>query len=414
MKLGAPVLFLLGALLLTLTAGQIAEAAVTVTRADMELDRLRVRGQGAGPQATILIDGLPLGQADDLGNFRIEVSGFSSPTCVITVSDGSTVLEVPLSNCTVTPPPGSAPTPPPPSAQLPVDPPPMPQLGPPDPLDPPAATTPTTSAAALALTSSQPPSGGGGLAAPGSDTQAPNTDIQGRSGQARANRLQTKSAAANGVANMDRAGPRVQEGGAGGGPWPISPLFLIGVLGAAAPLGTAAIYLMAVSAGGVSRTRLGSGDRGVKVICDGWDVSPGPSGPGKIEVLKHYNLLSERNDRMLQACLRWRKSTASIGSYDQAAESRRFVTACDQCLAVLRKEIQSMKSQDIPQQAKGFYDAVIQYWELTISMITNWRDGAALGNPGLWNDGNDLQAGFVASEAEFEREVLMARKYLTG
>jgi hypothetical protein len=53
-----------------------------------------------------------MGTAASDGRFRIERSGFSSPTCRITVSDGATSTQVSLAGCT---PANSAPPPPPPA-----------------------------------------------------------------------------------------------------------------------------------------------------------------------------------------------------------------------------------------------------------------------------------------------------------
>lgn len=51
------------------------------------------------------IDGVARGSAGGDGQFRIEVSGFSSPTCEVTVSDGSTSAKATLSGCTPSGPP---------------------------------------------------------------------------------------------------------------------------------------------------------------------------------------------------------------------------------------------------------------------------------------------------------------------
>lgn len=75
-------------------------AAVRVDRAELEGGDLRVEGDNAVADAPIAIDGTELGQADDRGDFRIEVSGFSSPTCRITVDDGTGAVEADLDGCT--------------------------------------------------------------------------------------------------------------------------------------------------------------------------------------------------------------------------------------------------------------------------------------------------------------------------
>jgi hypothetical protein len=47
-------------------------------------------------------DGPPTGQADAQGNFSISASGFSEPSCIATLFDGSVSVEVRLSGCTPT------------------------------------------------------------------------------------------------------------------------------------------------------------------------------------------------------------------------------------------------------------------------------------------------------------------------
>jgi probable HAF family extracellular repeat protein len=105
----APAL-ILGALTLMIAAPA-ALAALTVTRAELNGDQLRVDGQGAKAKATITIDGVAMGMADRKGRFSISRTGFSSSTCVITISDGTSSTEATLSGCTPTgPPPPPTPT----------------------------------------------------------------------------------------------------------------------------------------------------------------------------------------------------------------------------------------------------------------------------------------------------------------
>lgn len=82
-----------------------ALAAISVTRAELSGTRLRVEGRGAVPNASISIDGTVMGRADGAGAFRIERDPFTSSTCTITVSDGSTSASATLSGCTPSPPP---------------------------------------------------------------------------------------------------------------------------------------------------------------------------------------------------------------------------------------------------------------------------------------------------------------------
>src|ERR671923_140838 len=102
--------------LVVLLAAPAALAAITVTRAELNGGQLRVEGTGATPNATITIDGTPMGTAASDGRFRIERSGFSSSTCRIVVSDGTTSTQATLSGCT----PASRPPPPPPPSPPPA------------------------------------------------------------------------------------------------------------------------------------------------------------------------------------------------------------------------------------------------------------------------------------------------------
>ncbi|HET9858881.1 MAG TPA: hypothetical protein VFQ19_03805 [Nocardioidaceae bacterium] len=88
-------------------------ADVSVDRAELSGGDLRVEGE-AEPDAAILIDGVERGSADGDGEFRIEISGFSSPTCQITVDDGTGAVTANLTGCTPTatePPPEPEPEP---------------------------------------------------------------------------------------------------------------------------------------------------------------------------------------------------------------------------------------------------------------------------------------------------------------
>jgi hypothetical protein len=87
-------------LLLGLWSPETALAALTVTRSELNGGQLRVEGQGAVPNAAIAIDGVVRGTADNTGFFRIEVANFSSPTCRVTDSDGTTSVQTTLAGCT--------------------------------------------------------------------------------------------------------------------------------------------------------------------------------------------------------------------------------------------------------------------------------------------------------------------------
>jgi hypothetical protein len=88
-----------------------AEAAFTVTRAELSSGRLRVEGNGATPNASVVVNpGAITGTSDGSGAFRIERSSYSSSTCTVTVSDGVSTATASLSGCTSSQqPPSSAP-----------------------------------------------------------------------------------------------------------------------------------------------------------------------------------------------------------------------------------------------------------------------------------------------------------------
>jgi hypothetical protein len=94
-----------------LAATSIAQAAVSISRAELSGTQLRIEGQAA-PNRTITVDGVAMGTSDGGGRFRIERSGFSAPAdCTVEVNDGSaTAATARLSGCTVSssPPPSSS------------------------------------------------------------------------------------------------------------------------------------------------------------------------------------------------------------------------------------------------------------------------------------------------------------------
>src|SRR3954464_2298374 len=103
-----------------------ADAAVRITRSELNSGQLRVEGSGALPSHTITITPGPVtGTSDSSGSFRIQKSPYSSSTCQVTVSDGTTSSTASLAACTpsTTPPP---PPPPPPPSPTPTPPPPPP------------------------------------------------------------------------------------------------------------------------------------------------------------------------------------------------------------------------------------------------------------------------------------------------
>ena len=95
----------------TLVATSMAQAAVSISRAELSGTQLRIEGQ-ASPNRTITVDGVAMGTSDGSGRFRIERSGFTAPAdCTVDVNDGSaTAATARLSGCTL-----SSTSPPPPS-----------------------------------------------------------------------------------------------------------------------------------------------------------------------------------------------------------------------------------------------------------------------------------------------------------
>jgi putative Ig domain-containing protein/ASPM-SPD-2-Hydin domain-containing protein len=78
-----------------------AQAAITVTRAELRSGQLRVEGSGALANHSVAVNpGSVTGTSDGSGAFRIERSSYSSSNCLITVSDGATSASASLSGCT--------------------------------------------------------------------------------------------------------------------------------------------------------------------------------------------------------------------------------------------------------------------------------------------------------------------------
>ena len=96
-----------------LSAPSAAVAGISVTRAELNGTALRVEGSGAVPNSTITVSSPQqsvTGRADATGAFRIQQDPFTSSTCGVTVSDGSTSATAKLSGCTPSqppPPPGA-------------------------------------------------------------------------------------------------------------------------------------------------------------------------------------------------------------------------------------------------------------------------------------------------------------------
>src|SRR6058998_1392439 len=83
-----------------------AVTQIVITRSELNNGGLRVEGNGAVPNHAVTVDGgAASGVSDGAGAFRIEKSPFSSPTCRITVADGTSSAQATLSGCTPAPPP---------------------------------------------------------------------------------------------------------------------------------------------------------------------------------------------------------------------------------------------------------------------------------------------------------------------
>ena len=100
-------LVLIGALVVA----SVAQAAVSISRAELNGTQLRIEGQ-ASPNHIITVDGVAMGTTDGAGKFRIDRSGFTAPAdCTVDVNDGSaTAASARLSGCTLSssPPPSSS------------------------------------------------------------------------------------------------------------------------------------------------------------------------------------------------------------------------------------------------------------------------------------------------------------------
>jgi hypothetical protein len=100
----AVVLVALTAVLSVAVAGT-AQAAVTVSRAEVSGDRLRIEGSATASRP-ITVDGVQMATSSSSGAFKIDRSGYTSPAdCTADVNDGSAApVNVRLSGCTVTEP----------------------------------------------------------------------------------------------------------------------------------------------------------------------------------------------------------------------------------------------------------------------------------------------------------------------
>jgi hypothetical protein len=89
-----------------------ADAAITISRAELSGTQLRVEGSGAVPNHAVTVSpGAVPGTSDANGAFKIQRDPYSSSTCQITVTDGSSSGSARLSGCSASssPPPTSSP-----------------------------------------------------------------------------------------------------------------------------------------------------------------------------------------------------------------------------------------------------------------------------------------------------------------
>src|SRR3954470_2213122 len=93
-----------------------AHAAITISRAELSGTQLRVEGSGALPSHSLTLNpGSVPGTSDSSGAFRIQKDPYSSSTCQVTVTDGSSSASAKLSGCTASSP-SPSPSPPPTTA----------------------------------------------------------------------------------------------------------------------------------------------------------------------------------------------------------------------------------------------------------------------------------------------------------
>src|SRR5215208_7727478 len=96
-----------------LVVASVAQAGVSISRAELNGTQLRIEGQ-ADPNHTITVDGVAMGTSDGSGKFRIDRSSFTAPAdCTVEVNDCSaTAASARLSGCTLSssPPPSSSAT----------------------------------------------------------------------------------------------------------------------------------------------------------------------------------------------------------------------------------------------------------------------------------------------------------------
>ena len=135
--------------ILSVLLAESAQAAVSVSRAEVSGTKLRIEGRAAAGRP-ITVDGVRMATSSGSGSFKVDRSGYQRPAdCTVDVSDGTGVAtNVRLSGCTVTaPPPTPTPTQTPSAALAAVS------------LSPASAQGGTTAAGTILLTAPAPPGG---------------------------------------------------------------------------------------------------------------------------------------------------------------------------------------------------------------------------------------------------------------
>ncbi|WP_457973880.1 hypothetical protein [Arthrobacter sp. D1-17] len=96
-------------LLMVIAAPGISQAAVSISKAEISGNRLRIDGRAVANRP-ITVDGVQMATSDGAGRFKVDRAGFSAPAdCTVDVNDGSTTAtSARLSGCTVTTPPPPA------------------------------------------------------------------------------------------------------------------------------------------------------------------------------------------------------------------------------------------------------------------------------------------------------------------
>src|SRR3954468_18286721 len=111
MDLRRPLIVAVAVFAMFSVASASADAAITISRAELTGTQLRVEGSGAVPNHAVTVSpGSVPGTSDANGAFKIQRDPYGSSTCQITVSDGASSAAARLSGCSASssPPPASS------------------------------------------------------------------------------------------------------------------------------------------------------------------------------------------------------------------------------------------------------------------------------------------------------------------